>query len=141
MQDTKSNDNNTTPVYISETKLTNTNSDSTKHINTSEQTSHLANNDVIRSNHSYTSRNSEDHHTSMNDQNSLKMQHDIKNIPDSNFKTDEMKKFHKSMQMTISQCNICKEAWPAKQGQKHKDSSNHICYRCKRRQRYSKEIQ
>lgn len=43
---------------------------------------------------------------------------------------ESMDKFHKSMQLTIYQCNVCNEAWPLKA--KPKNYPDYTCSRCSR---------
>lgn len=43
---------------------------------------------------------------------------------------ESMGKFHKSMQLTIYQCNVCSEAWPLKA--KPKNYPDYTCSRCSR---------
>ena len=48
-----------------------------------------------------------------------------------------MQKFHQSMEMTIYQCTVCKEAWPMNRT----DANNHyVCYRCKRDKKQPKKF-
>ena len=45
---------------------------------------------------------------------------------------DNMKKFHNSLKMVITQCNICKEAWPVSESSKMLKIEEYTCMRCKR---------
>ena len=45
---------------------------------------------------------------------------------------ENMHKFHKSMKMIITQCTVCKEAWPLTCNSKLCNSPDYMCLRCKR---------
>ena len=55
--------------------------------------------------------------------------------------TINMKKFHKSMEMSIIQCAVCKEAWPLKnETLKTKRETDYTCGRCKRDKIFPKKF-
>ena len=49
-----------------------------------------------------------------------------------------IKKFHKSVQFSVSQCNICQEAWPLKS--KPSAPNDYVCYRCFRDKKSPKKF-
>ena len=51
---------------------------------------------------------------------------------------ENMDKFHKSMQLTICQCNVCSEAWPLKA--KPKNYPDYTSSRCSRDKRVPKKF-
>ena len=42
-----------------------------------------------------------------------------------------MSKFHESMNLSIVQCTICKEAWPKNLAKSKQGMEGHVCHRCK----------
>ena len=57
------------------------------------------------------------------------------------FPNENLLSFHNSMKMTITQCAVCKEAWPLCD-KRHKEShrSHYVCYRCKRDKKEPKKF-
>ena len=51
-----------------------------------------------------------------------------------------MKKFHNSLKMVITQCNICKEAWPVSESSKMLKIEEYTCMRCKRDKKVPKKF-
>ena len=49
-----------------------------------------------------------------------------------NVQNDNMIKFHNTMKMLVTQCVICKEAWPMKNQKSKMTDLNYTCCRCKR---------
>lgn len=69
-------------------------------------------------------------HTELDQQDYLTM-FDITNnggIEEQSWANTNINKFHKSMQYTVSQCTVCREAWPLKS----KPKSPYMCLRCSR---------
>ena len=55
----------------------------------------------------------------------------LKSLHDTDYIKQNIKKFHSSMEMSITQCSICKEAWPMANC-KQNQNSNYVCGRCER---------
>ena len=75
----------------------------------------------------------------INQQDYLK-EYNIKNgsIEEQCWAKANIQKFHKSVQFSVSQCNICKEAWPLKS--KPRSPNDYVCSRCSRDKKSPKKF-
>ena len=76
----------------------------------------------------------------VNQQDYLKEHHLAKNgsIEEQSWAKANIKKFHKSVQFSVSRCKICQEAWPLKS--KPRSPNDYVCSRCSRDKKSPKKF-